>query len=471
MFDLPPAAIDCPVALVEVSEWQAALAAAAGAPADGLDDAERVELIRGLEELKSACAAVQARLTVEFRASQVAETEERIEQQLAEASEAAHREALRLRARHQRAEAARSVSGQVALARGESPVAGNRHVGVALAMTEMPHTFAALSAGLLSEWRATILVKETACLSVQDRAEVDARIAADTGACAGWGNRRLEAEAKRIATELDAASVVRRAAKARADRRVTSRPAPDTMSHLSALLPVEHGVAVHAALGKHADALRAGGDPRSRGQIMADTLVERVTGRSAETPVPVELELVMTSTALLDPTADGGHEPAWLSGYGIVPAELARTWAQTACSAEGLFVRRLFTRPTTGQLTAMESRARTAPPGLATFLRLRDQSCRTPWCDAPIRHLDHITPWSQGGTTSAPNLQGLCEACNHTRQAPGWQTRSRSPGTGRHRTLLTTPTGHRYRTTAPPSPGTPPDSLLERRLLDCVWAA
>lgn len=470
MFDMVAAPIADPVALAHVRRWQDALAAAAQESGD-LDDATRIDLIRGLEELKSACAAAQARLTMDFRASQVAEVEDQIEQGLADAEERGNRHRMLARAHRERALAARSVCGQIALARRESPVAGNRHVGVALALTEMPHTFAALQRGLLSEWRATILVKETACLSREDRATVDARIAADTGACEGWGDRRLEAEAKRIAAELDAEAVVRRAAKARADRRVTCRPAPDTMSHLSALLPVEHGVAVHAALGKHADSLRAAGDARSRGQIMADTLVERITGRAAETPVPVELELVMTSTALLDPVADGGQEPAWLNGYGIVPAEVTRAWVHAACADAGLFVRRLFIHPSSGQLTQMESRARLAPPGLAKFLRLRDQTCRTPWCDAPIRHLDHATPDAEDGRTSATNLQGLCEACNHTKQATGWHATAFQLRAGRHRTMTTTPTGHRYGSTAPQPPGTPEESPLERRLLDCLWAA
>ena len=50
------------------------------------------------------------------------------------------------------------------------------------------------------------------------------------------------------------------------------------MTYLTGLLPVAQGVAVHAALTRAADTLRATGDPRTRGQIMADTLVARVTG-------------------------------------------------------------------------------------------------------------------------------------------------------------------------------------------------
>ena len=71
------------------------------------------------------------------------------------------------------------------------------------------------------------------------------------------------------------------------------------MACLSGLLPAPQGVAVYAALTRHADTLRGTGDARSRGQIMADTLVERVTGQTTATAVPVEIHLVMTDTTLL----------------------------------------------------------------------------------------------------------------------------------------------------------------------------
>ena len=72
---------------------------------------------------------------------------------------------------------------------------------------------------------------------------------------------------------------------------------------------------------------------------------------------------------------------------------------------------------------------RTFPAGLAKFLVLRDQTCRTPWCDAPVRHRDHVVPVEEGGATSAGNGQGLCEACNHAKQAHGWLARPGPPGT------------------------------------------
>jgi 5-methylcytosine-specific restriction endonuclease McrA len=101
----------------------------------------------------------------------------------------------------------------------------------------------------------------------------------------------------------------------------------------------------------------------------------------------------------------------------------------------------------------MESVARLFPDGLAQLIRLRDQVCRTPWCDAPVRHLDHIVAYADGGPTTADNGQGLCTACNHAKQAPGWRAEAVPNPGGRHRVRTTTPTGHVYTSTAPPLAG------------------
>ena len=50
------------------------------------------------------------------------------------------------------------------MSRHDAPVLGNRHLGFAQALVEeMPHTLAALECGALSEWRATLIVRESAC--------------------------------------------------------------------------------------------------------------------------------------------------------------------------------------------------------------------------------------------------------------------------------------------------------------------
>jgi hypothetical protein len=76
--------------------------------------------------------------------------------------------------------------------------------------------------------------------------------------------------------------------------------------------------------------------------------------------------------------------------------------------------------------------------------------------DAPIRHTDHVVAYAEGGDTTAGNGQGLCEACNYAKAAPGWQARPALDRSGRHTVTTTTPNGHHYRSTAPPLPGTGP---------------
>ena len=90
-----------------------------------------------------------------------------------------------------------------------------------------------------------------------------------------------------------------RAAKAEADRTVTIRPAPDTMTYVTVLLPVAKGVGVYAALRRAADTTF---DDRSRGQVMADTFFERVTGTPAEVADPIAVDLVITDETLLAAT-------------------------------------------------------------------------------------------------------------------------------------------------------------------------
>ncbi|HEY7718191.1 MAG TPA: DUF222 domain-containing protein, partial [Pedococcus sp.] len=254
------------------------------------------------------------------------------------------------------------------------------------------------------------------------------------------------------ALKLDPEAVVRRNRKAATERRVGIRPAPDTMTWLSALLPVAQGVAAYAALSRAADQARAAGDPRSRGQVMADTLVERLTGQQAADRTPVAVQLTMTDASLFD----GDPTAAHVDGHGPGPAQWARDLiAHARETGAGVWLRRLFTHPDTGRIVAMDSRARRVPDGLAALIRARDGgTCRTPWCDAPIRHTDHTIPAHAGGPTAEPNLAGRCEYCNHAKEAPGWRARPGPSRHGPHTLEITTPTGHRHRSHAPPLPGT-----------------
>ncbi|WP_284991941.1 DUF222 domain-containing protein, partial [Arthrobacter sp. efr-133-TYG-120] len=195
--------------------------AAAFAPVGGTelaDPAELIDQLRALEDLKSAAAAAQARIAVAFDAAQ----------RSADAAAGVPAD-----------ERGRGVAAQIALARRESPARGSRLSGLAKALvTEMPHTLAALNTGQLNEWRSTLLVKETACLSAEDRCAVDEELAADTGTFDGAGDKAIIAAARAAAYRRDPRSVTQRSARAAEERHVSLRPAPDTMTYLTALLPV-----------------------------------------------------------------------------------------------------------------------------------------------------------------------------------------------------------------------------------------
>jgi Domain of unknown function (DUF222)/HNH endonuclease len=392
------------------------------------DQAALIARIAELERIKAAAAAGQARAAAALDAARRA----------AEADTgmpAARR--------------GRGVASEIALARRDSPARGNRHLGLAKALVhEVPHTLSALHTGMLSEWRATVIVRESACLDVEDRRALDAELCADAANLDGMGDARLAAAAKTIAYRLDPHAVVERAAKADTERTVSVRPAPDTMTYVTALLPVAHGVGVYAALRRAADTTC---DGRSRGQVMADTLIQRITGVPAETPAPIAVNLTLSDQTLFG----GDNTAAQLSGYGPLPAAVARTRIGAAVSDRRAraTLRRLYVHPRSGALVATESRARRFPRGLTRFIALRDQRCRTPYCAAPIRHNDHAQPWAHGGPTTADNGLGLCERCNYTKEAAGWQVSANSEN-HTHTAEFITPTGAHYQSTAPPLPST-----------------
>lgn len=396
---------------------------------DGTADdvsARCIELITALERLKAAAAAAQARVTERFDRVQ--------RQQQRDAGVPADR-------------LGEGVAAQVALARHESPVKGGRFLGTAQAwVREMPHTLEALAEGRLNEWRATLAVRETACLAVEDRGAVDEEFGEMLRSRSTMGDRAVTAALRRMVYERDAEAYLRRIEAAAKGRRVTCRPAPDGMTYVTALLPLQQGVAVFAALTQAADTARADGDERGRGQLMADTLVERVTGRPAERPCDIHLDVLITDRSLFAED-DGAAE---VGGVGPVPAGWVRRMLGGIDDPETrVQVRRLFRGPT--GLVATKTAGRFFTRGMQHLIRARDQHCRTPWCDAPIRHADHVVGHAEGGPTDLDNGQGLCERCNHTKQVAGWSA-SVEPGPD-HAVRLMTPTGHTYVSRPPRGPG------------------
>ena len=132
-------------------------------------------------------------------------------------------------------------------------------------------------------------------------------------------------------------------------------------------------------------------------------------------------------------------QPAELVGHGPIPASLAREVA-----ADGVW-RRLVTDPLSGTLLDHGRTTYHPPAGLADHVRARDAHCRFPGCRrrAADAELDHITAWSDGGTTSEPNLAACCTTHHRLKtHAEGWHVHAHPDG----RLTWTTPTGHRHTT-------------------------
>jgi 5-methylcytosine-specific restriction endonuclease McrA len=321
-----------------------------------------------------------------------------------------------------------------------SPNSSRNRVGLARTTQDLlPECMESMRRGEATEEHLTAVMRASIVLEPADQTRLDT----DLSPCLGSMTvRRTKAEAFKRACELDAATMTERAARAEKDAHVSVRPAADCMTRLSALLPLKDGVAIDVALTRHAQKAKATGDPRSLGQIKAALLVawvrdgaaraDHATWADDNAPVEgtdvngtcqhgphVEVNVTITDITLLGYT----DTPAHIDGFGAVPAGVARQIIRDATDQERATLRKLWTSPKDGTLTQMESKSRIFPKALARYIRTRDQTCTTEYCDAPIRQIDHIHPYAAGGPTSATNGQGLCTACNqakeHTNIRPG----------------------------------------------------
>ena len=148
------------------------------------------------------------------------------------------------------------------------------------------------------------------------------------------------------------------------------------------------------------------------------------------TPVP---QPAASRSAAPVPQAAASHSAA---AGGVAQVRIgARSTAVPALTAWALAAggtwRRLVTDPVSGTVVDV-GRTRYRPPtGLADLVRARDRACVFPTCQTPAERcdIDHLTAWSQGGTTSLDNLTTLCQAHHRLKHTPGWAlTRDQASG-------------------------------------------
>lgn len=240
------------------------------------------------------------------------------------------------------------------------------------------------------------------------------------------------------------------------------------MACVTGLLPVEQGVAAWAALRRDAEAIKAAGDDRGLGQLMADLFVERLTGQRCADEVPVEVQLVMDPEALLGtgdirpPCPDTAPFPppsrvSWSSARARRPAAPA---IPAATATPAATVRRTGRGRARGCAGSSPTRRGAWSPSIPT-----DGTSRPPCVDSCApgtgsaaspyamrrRSATTITssPWPSAAGPAPATARACAPGTTQTKARPGW--RARAVGEGQAPDIETvTPTGHRHRSPAPP---------------------
>jgi hypothetical protein len=383
--------------------------------------------------------------------------------------------------------------------------------------SRLPATLAALELGRITLAKARVLAAETANLSEDQIAEVEAQVLAKAPKQTPG---QLRAATRRAVLSTDPAAAQKRADQARRERGVKVWSEPDGMATLSAYLPASDAVGVFAVLDEHARHAGFPGDERTLDARRGDALVDLVlnptgyssratstardhntqppssehhttqapsgephtTPRTSEASTPAGApEGAVSAPATTSPAGcrcacgrcrrGGGadirvtipytvllgadDQPGELAGYGPIPAAVARDLA-----AGGTW-RRILTDPTSGRPLDYGTTRYRPPTHLAGLVITRDQTCQFPDCRVPAHRcdIDHGIPHDPAngtGPTSEFNLGIKCRRHHQVKQTQGWSVTHHPDGC----TTWITPTGHLYHSQPPPL--TNPEPLTPR---------
>ena len=341
----------------------------------------------------------------------------------------------------------------------------------------LPEISRALADGSLSTAHANVIAREAAPLIYggADKSIVS-KIEAKALATAEFSTPNQVAVALRKAiAQVAPQELEERFASAREERRVIYYPERDGMATISALLTAPDARLVMRSLEEKLRALSAHSATNhtaatgtttatNADQRRADAFVQFFTEREGNPHIKSrevisnaqregeikeniskqDRSSAMTINVIVDlPTLLGlADNPAELSGYGAIPASLARELATSH------LWRRFITDPITGELLDVGREKYVPPQGLIDFIKARDKTCRFPGCNQPahLADLDHVIPWEEGGTTSPDNLGALCRRHHNIKTHGNWKLESHEDGA----CTWTSPEGFKYYVPARP---------------------
>lgn len=317
-------------------------------------------------------------------------------------------------------------------------------------VNHLPNTCSALATGEISPAHATAIARETAT-AIRDGLPESAIFEIEEKAISYAEFHTPAQVASQVKTTLariapeEFEEIVQRA---RDTRRVSCYPESDGMSTIVAILPAEDAQIVMTALEAF---IKAESEPlpaqkRSMDMKRADALTN-ISNLFLSTPknsaAPHRRPVTVNVTIDLPTLLGLAENPGQLSGYGPIPASVARTLA-----SDGKW-KRFITDPQTGVLLDYGRQTYEPPQALVDFLIARDRTCRFPGCrrSALLSDLDHAQSWESGGVTSLQNLGALCRRHHQLKTHGGWKIESEADGS----CTWTSPLGKKYFTPARPA--------------------
>lgn len=162
---------------------------------------------------------------------------------------------------------------QIAKASRITKSAADRRVGLALALTTyLPHTLAAMEAGLLDEYKASKVFEATSYLEETKAREVDVLL---IERLAGKNPSELRRVVNSLALQVDRQGYEERRRIRRAQRMLRIIHRDHASSSLIARLPMEQALALYNACDEDARTAKKLGDQGTLDQLRADSLIKR----------------------------------------------------------------------------------------------------------------------------------------------------------------------------------------------------
>ncbi|QDH11158.1 HNH endonuclease [Nocardioides dongxiaopingii] len=312
----------------------------------------------------------------------------------------------------------------LAAALGSSTESGLKYLARALELHHrLPRLWAAVLAGRLPVWKAAKIADATMRLPLDGATHVDARLAQAVSTI-------TYAQLDRLVDEAIARHAPDQATAGRDQRHVRvdlDHATIDGHVRLDALLTVPDALDLEHALQTSAQALADAGCDQ-----FLDVRRSIALGDLARGDQPLDLAGRTLVVHLHQDSPDVGRCETTRTP---VTVETIETWCATAA--------KVVIKPVIDLEQHVHVEAYEAPDRLREHVELRDLTCVFPHCRRPATRcdLDHVVPYSAGGTTSSDNLAPLCRRHHRAKTHSHWTYRMTDPGTYH----WTAPSGLTYR--------------------------